>query len=174
METIRKCAVCGKEKPISEFSKSYPKRCKECVAEHTRQVRAEAKQDTERAVPKDNRPFKKAIVKDTSETVLVRMCREPLSIRTAVYETTDGRKFPMFALEYEKEIDWEQRRYEIAKEMLCAIYLDEGSEKRNTGSGLLEYQSLNGCAKEAIRYADALIEELKKTSNNETSTSIQM
>lgn len=158
METIRKCAVCGKEKPISEFSKSYPKRCKECVAEHTRQVRAEAKQDTERAVPKDNRPFKKAIVKDTGETVLVR----------------EGRKFPMCALEYEKEIDWEQRRYEIAKEMLCAIYLDEGSEKRNTGSGLLEYQSLNGCAKEAIRYADALIEELKKTSNNETSTSIQM
>ena len=25
-------------------------------------------------------------------------------------------------------IDWEQRRYEIAKDMLCAIYMDEGNE----------------------------------------------
>lgn len=35
MET-RKCAVCGKDKPLSEMSKSYPTRCKECVAEHGR------------------------------------------------------------------------------------------------------------------------------------------
>lgn len=42
MET-RKCTVCGKEKPLSEMSKSYPTRCKECVAEHTRLVRQRAK-----------------------------------------------------------------------------------------------------------------------------------
>jgi hypothetical protein len=54
-------------------------------------------------------------------------------------------------------INWEQRRYEIAKEMLCAIYLDDGSERRDLESGFFEC-----CAKEAIRFADALIEELKR------------
>ena len=70
MET-RKCTVCGKEKPLSEMSKSYPTRCKECVAEHTRLVRQRAKNQQE----------------------------EPLTPA-------------------EPHIDWEQRRYEIAK----AIY----------------------------------------------------
>lgn len=28
------------------------------------------------------------------------------------------------------KIDWEQRRYEIAKEMLAAIYLDDGNAER--------------------------------------------
>lgn len=49
MET-RKCTVCGKEKPLSEMSKSYPTRCKECVAEHTRLVRQRAKNQTEEPV----------------------------------------------------------------------------------------------------------------------------
>ena len=46
METI-KCTVCGKEKPLSEMSKSYPTRCKECVAEHTRLVRQRARNQQE-------------------------------------------------------------------------------------------------------------------------------
>lgn len=46
MET-RKCTVCGKEKPLSEMSKSYPTRCKECVAEHTRMVRQREKNNVE-------------------------------------------------------------------------------------------------------------------------------
>ena len=49
MET-KKCAVCGKEKPLSEMSKSYPTRCKECVAEHTRLVRQRAKKHQEEPV----------------------------------------------------------------------------------------------------------------------------
>ena len=44
------------------------------------------------------------------------------------------------------QIDWEQRRYEIAKDILCAAYCD------------LE-QSI--AAKDAVGYADALIKELK-------------
>lgn len=65
-----------------------------------------------------------------------------------------------------KTIDWEQRRYEIAKDMLCAIYMDEGEEKRNTDSGIaFEYQSPENCASEAVKYAIALIEELKKQNN---------
>ncbi len=37
------CEVCGQKKHISEFSKSYPRRCKACVAEHTKMVRERAK-----------------------------------------------------------------------------------------------------------------------------------
>ena len=32
----KKCEVCEKYKPIKEFSKSYPHRCKSCVAEGAR------------------------------------------------------------------------------------------------------------------------------------------
>lgn len=39
------CEVCGQKKHISEFSKSYPRRCKACVAEHTKMVRERAKQE---------------------------------------------------------------------------------------------------------------------------------
>ena len=65
-----------------------------------------------------------------------------------------------------KFIDWEQRRYEIAKDMLCAIYMDDGNEKRSDCLGKkIEYQSLEGSAREAVRYANVLIEELKKYDN---------
>lgn len=65
-----------------------------------------------------------------------------------------------------KPIDWEQRRYEIAKDMLCTIYMDEGNERRSTDPGIeFEYQSLEGNAREAVRYANVLIEELKKYDN---------
>ena len=50
-----------------------------------------------------------------------------------------------------KEIDWEQRRYEIAKDVLCAFL-----QKYNNGYKMT--------AENAVDCADALIEELKKTS----------
>lgn len=57
--------------------------------------------------------------------------------------------------------DWEQRRYEIAKQMMATIYLDEGQEARSGRHGLdFEFQSYDGCAKEAVAFADALITEL--------------
>ena len=43
------CEVCGQKKHISEFSKSYPRRCKACVAEHTKMVRERAKQQQKRS-----------------------------------------------------------------------------------------------------------------------------
>lgn len=61
-----------------------------------------------------------------------------------------------------KNVDWEQRRYEIAKDMLCALYADEGFESREKNDVMFEYQDLDTCAKEAVRYADALIRQLKK------------
>lgn len=63
----------------------------------------------------------------------------------------------------QEPIDWEQRRYEIAKEMLRTIYIEDGKEKRSTDPGIeFEYQSLEGCASEAVKFADVLIKELKK------------
>ena len=55
-----------------------------------------------------------------------------------------------------KVIDWEQRRYEIAKEMLPVIYYDD---KPQDGE---DYLTLQQAAHEAVRYAEALITELKK------------
>lgn len=55
-----------------------------------------------------------------------------------------------------KVIDWEQRRYEIAKEMLPVIYYDD---KPQDGE---DYLTLNQAAHEAVRYAESLIAELKK------------
>lgn len=61
------------------------------------------------------------------------------------------------------DIDWEQRRYEIAKTMMHAIYLDDGNAEKSDKSGFdFEYKDLQGSAKEAVRFADALIAELKK------------
>ncbi len=48
--------------------------------------------------------------------------------------------------EPKKEIDWEQRRYEIAKELFC------------------NYPQMECTAQDAVEWADYLIEELKKTS----------
>lgn len=31
--TTKTCQICGQEKPAEAFSKSYPNRCRECVAE---------------------------------------------------------------------------------------------------------------------------------------------
>lgn len=147
------CTECGQEKHVSEFSKSYPHRCKACVAEHTRMVRERAKQEQNRAEKTENRTeMQKVVIKDTGETVLVRPCREPLNAQLAFYETEDGRKFPMFALKFSKEIDWEQRRYEIAKDILAATYNFPMDGK--------------SYARVAVGVADALIAELKKGGQN--------
>lgn len=58
--------------------------------------------------------------------------------------------------EGDKIIDWERRRYEIAKEMLPAIYYDDKPQEGE------DYLTLNEAAHEAVRYAEALIRELKK------------
>ena len=55
-----------------------------------------------------------------------------------------------------KVIDWEQRKYEIAKEMLPVIYHDDKPQEGE------DYLTLNQAANEAVRYAEALITELKK------------
>lgn len=157
------CEVCGQEKHILEFSKSYPRRCKACVAEHTKMVRERIKQEQNRSKNTEIRSeMQKVVIKDTGETVMVRPCREPLNARLAFYETEDGRKFPMFALEFSKEIDWEQRRYEIAKDMMAVI---ERHNNETTG-----FKNPTHQAQYAIECADALIAELKKGGQNGQTT----
>ena len=52
-----------------------------------------------------------------------------------------------------KEIDWEQRRYEIAKDILTAWC---SNSNKGTGLGIPKNDSAS-----AVRYADALIKALK-------------
>lgn len=60
-----------------------------------------------------------------------------------------------------KEIDWEQRRYEIAKDMFTATFFggNNGGPRYWEQQNLVDKREMAACA---VRYADALIEELKK------------
>jgi hypothetical protein len=101
----------------------------------------------------------KAKIKQTGEIVDV----EPYFY--AKINSTDPmmHKNDIELIEPNADIDYEQRRYEIAKAMLPVIYLDDGQAERADDSDLgFEYKSDRHCAKEAVDFADALIEELKK------------
>lgn len=51
------------------------------------------------------------------------------------------------------EIDWEQRRYEIAKDILAAWY--------SNSDRIMRQGTPQSCSAEAVEVADALIEKLK-------------
>ena len=67
-----------------------------------------------------------------------------------VAETT--KRMNMAVTRHLEETDWEQRRYEIAKDVMSAM-LD----------GKSYYPSVEDCVSLSISYADALIEELRKS-----------
>lgn len=117
------CEVCGQEKHISEFSKSYPRRCKACVAEHTKMVRERAKQEQKQS-----------------------------------RKQAEERRGHEINFATKKDIDWEQRRYEVAKDMIAAFLSNSCS---NVYMGNPDEQ-----AKYAVMFADALIAELKKGGQN--------
>lgn len=103
----------------------------------------------------------KAKIKGTGEIVEVKQ-KGTVHISCPAYHTTDNRIIPSFALEFEKNIDWEKRRYEIAKEAMQGILSNESivimlNDKSN------EYYSMaKDIGKAAVTYADSLIAELKK------------
>lgn len=70
------------------------------------------------------------------------------------YKTKDGRVYASYALEFEKEIDWEQRRYEIAKELMKGFAANPHDQCVEASTGTLARWSVAG--------ADELIKELKK------------
>lgn len=84
----------------------------------------------------------KAKIKSTGETVNV---HEDIN---GDFVTESGSLYRNWQLEFEKEIDWEQRRYEIAKECIAALMHTE--------------ITLEDAAEISVEQADALIAELKK------------
>lgn len=99
----------------------------------------------------------KARIKGSGEIVEVKQ-KGTVHVSSPAYHTTDNRIIPQFALEFEKNVDWEQRRYEIAKDMMAA-FLSNYSD--NIHSSNPDEQ-----AEYAVVFADALIAELKKGGDN--------
>lgn len=64
-----------------------------------------------------------------------------------------------YSFVYKHPIDWEQRRYEIAKEVFAFTLKYTASPKGDFNSGV--------AALTAIEYADTLIEKLKKGKEND-------
>lgn len=99
----------------------------------------------------------KAKYKLTGETVDV----EPAGTwnsQVALYQTKDGRRFPMYALEFEKDIDWEERRFNLAsKLMIERLSCTEWEE-----------EEIDSSIRFAVLGADALIAELKKENEYES------
>ncbi len=71
------------------------------------------------------------------------------------YATKDGRELLDLALEFLPNIDWEQRRYEIAKEAM------NGLLSAPVVDGVDPNPSVKDTATLSVKLADALIEELK-------------
>lgn len=94
----------------------------------------------------------KAKVIETGEIVDVRPNGEiMIHNRCTKYVTKDGRVFFSSELNL-PAIDWEQRRYEIAKDLMAASFTQPMD-----GVSIASY--IHNC----VLWADALIEELKKT-----------
>lgn len=60
------------------------------------------------------------------------------------------------------EIDWEQRRYEIAKDVLASSSIKTAVDILSAGFSIGENCLAVACAKQAVEMADALISELQK------------
>lgn len=95
----------------------------------------------------------KARFKATGETVDVKPFRV-MNVSCCAYITEDGRKMPGTALKFENEINWEQRRYEIARELMKGFAANSHNQCVDASSEMLAQWSVGG--------ADALIAELKK------------
>ena len=84
---------------------------------------------------------------------------------TALYEEKDVE----FIVDSKTSIDWEQRRYEIAKEAMAA-FISSPCYQFCEGNNYYETQisAPKFVARDAVEYADSLIEELKggKNENN--------
>lgn len=98
----------------------------------------------------------KARIKSTGEIVEVKPCKDLIEVE--MYEDENGTRHFPFQLEFGKEPDWEQRRYEIAKDILVRLITHEDGCIRNEWSRMKEQY-----ISDAIEAADVIIEGLKKT-----------
>ena len=94
----------------------------------------------------------KAKVIETGEIVDVHPNGEKtVQHRCTKFVTADGRELLDMELDFLPTIDWEQRRYEIAKDVMAASFAQPMA-----GVSIASY--VHNC----VQWADALIEELKK------------
>lgn len=102
----------------------------------------------------------KAKVKVTGEVVELTDDIIHRSVSLEFRGTTDGRIIATNMLEFETPINWEQRRYEIAKSMLAAW----GSYNLGAMEALnLDSNEIIKNSRIAIEIADELIKQLKTT-----------
>lgn len=95
----------------------------------------------------------KAKVKNTGEIVDVHPNGEKIiHLRCTNFATGDGRELLDMELDFLPTIDWEQRRYEIARDIMVASF-----DQPMSGASVASH--VHNC----VLWADALIEELKKT-----------
>lgn len=145
----KKCEVCGKELPLSDFSKSYKNRCRKCVADMVRSERKE----------KNKRKDEDVIQPPLRFEMEIRDMSEDFEVLRSVTGAT-------------KVIDWEKRRYELAKDftstLLGRLNYDPFTAHLNCccsdGEPVKPYSNI---ARIAVSVADALIAELKKTKEEE-------
>ena len=95
----------------------------------------------------------RAKIKATGEIIEV----EPygtMKVSCLSYRTESGRVIPDTALEFEKVVDWEQRRYEIVKELMKGF--------ASNPHDMCVDADCKALAEWSVKGADALIAELKK------------
>ena len=98
----------------------------------------------------------KARIKNTGEIVDISPSGVTSMQRACTkYATKDGREFLDLALEFLPNVDWEQRRYEIAREAMNGILSAPAVD------GVNPNPSFKDIATFSVRLADALIKELK-------------
>lgn len=108
----------------------------------------------------------KAKVKGTNEIVEVKPkgTSTVIHMNCSEFVSEDGRVFPSIYLDIVNEVDWNERRYEIAKEAMTAIMsnaefyeqvLDVNAEKG-------QRQIQVSISEASVIFADALIAELQK------------
>lgn len=94
----------------------------------------------------------KAKVIETGEIVDVRPNGEKIiHLRCTNFVTGDGRELLDMEFDFLPTIDWEQRRYEIARDIMVASF-----DQPMTDASIASH--VHNC----VLWADALIEELKK------------
>ena len=122
---MKRCEVCGKAKPEEEFSKSYRNRCKGCVSNMARFKRNSVINALElKKIYETPDPAVDAIVKE-------------LSSQTVEYDL----------------IDWEQRRFELAKDAMNGrLAIDDNWDKESL-------------CRWCIGIADEMIKQLKGESD---------
>lgn len=134
MKKTKKCEVCGKELPLSDFSKSYKNRCRKCVADMVRSERKEKKK---------------------GEDVI----QSPLRFDMEIRDMSEDFEVLKFVTNATKVVDWEQRRFEVAKELMKGFATNSHNKCVDANIETIAQWSVGG--------ANALIAELKKGGQND-------